>query len=70
MSTTPIDNHVQYRKVGYACNTAEYTTQKKKKPVVVTQHHSEDTEFIHSLIEVTHADTKMQYHSMKMSGFS
>jgi hypothetical protein len=42
----------------------------KKKPVVVTQHHSEDTEFIHSLIEVTHADTKMQYHSMKMSGFS
>ena len=46
------------------------STQLNKKKTVVTQHHSEDTEFIHSLIEVTHADTKMQYHSMKMSGFS
>ena len=50
--------------------TLQSTQLKKKKPVVVTQHHSEDTEFIHSLIEVTHADNKMQYHSMKMSGFS
>lgn len=44
---------MQYRKVSYACNTVDYTAQKKR------QQHSEGPEFIYSLIEMTHEDTKI-----------